>query len=58
MNREALETALQLALAQLAKQAKADPDLVISEPDEQGRVQIEGTVDLCAMLAVIPGVAW
>lgn len=53
-----LDTALQLALAQLNEQAAADPDLVVSEPDELGRVQIEGVVDLRAMLAVVPGVAW
>jgi hypothetical protein len=55
---EQLDCAVAEALRALREQAAADPDLVVSEADEQGRVQIEGTVDLRGMLAGIPGVRW
>lgn len=37
----------------LGRQQKLDSDMVVSEMDGDGRVQIEGTVDLATLVAAI-----
>ncbi len=48
-----LQAAMDRALAALARQQQLDPELVVSQPDADGRVQIEGTVNLATMLAFV-----
>lgn len=45
-----LEPAMAAVLASLERQRGLDPDLLVTEPDADGRVQIEGTVDLAALI--------
>lgn len=58
MNRT-LETqaALDRAVAELQRQVDVDPELVISELDDDGRVQIEGTVQLVDVVMAAADIA-
>lgn len=48
-----LQPAMGRALDALDRMKGLDPDLLVTEPDGDGRVQIEGTVDLAALLAAV-----
>lgn len=48
-----LQPAVDRALVALERMKGLDPDLLVTEPDADGRVQIEGTVDLAALVAAV-----
>jgi hypothetical protein len=50
---EHLRPAVARAVEALQRQCQLDGDLLVSEPDADGRVQIEGTVDLAALVAAV-----
>jgi hypothetical protein len=57
MTNRTLETqaAYDRALADLTRQVDLDPDLVVSEADEDGNVQLEGTVNLADLVVATLG---
>lgn len=48
-----LQLAVSAAMAEITRQRGADPSLVVSDPDDDGRVSVEGTLDLAKLAEAI-----